>query len=168
MIVGRIRKPHGVFGELKVAVKVDDPDRFYDLDRVFVSRNAEDVNPVELTVTGVRFHRQDALLTFEGYASREKSAELNTQWLFVALEDAVPLEDDELYTFQMIGMDVVTEEGQSIGTVKSIFETGANDVLVVKRDTDEVLIPDIPDVIRKIDVEAKAITVRLLDGLLPE
>ncbi len=168
LIVGRIRKPHGVRGDLKVAVQSDDPDRFFDLERVFVSANPKDNAPSEMRVTSVRFHGNDAVLTFDGLTSREAAAQYNSAWLFVAVEDAVALEDGEIYTFQMVGLAVKATDGREIGVVESVLETGANDVIVAKGPFGEVLIPDIPQVVLAVDLESKQMTVELLEGLLPD
>ncbi len=168
MIVGRIRKPHGVRGDLKVAVQSDEPARFFELERVFVSNNPKDHSPAEMRVTDVRFHGNDAVLTFDGLTSREAAAQYNSAWLFVALEDAVPLEDGEIYTFQLVGLSVMTTQGEVIGAVSNVLETGANDVIVVNGPLGEVLIPDIPQVVVGVDLEAKQLTIEPLEGMLPE
>ena len=168
LIVGRIRKPYGVRGELKVAVQADDPDRFFDLERVFVARDGKSNNPREMTVEAVRFHQHDALIKFAGIDDREVAKELNSQWLFVSIEDAVQLEEGEIYTYQIVGVDVVTDGGYALGTVSSILETGANDVFVVDGANGEILLPDIPDVVQSIDIENNKMIVTLMEGLLNE
>ncbi|HFC12768.1 MAG TPA: hypothetical protein ENJ56_07980, partial [Anaerolineae bacterium] len=81
LIIGRIRKPHGVRGELKVAVQTDDPDRFRILDRVFISRDSLDPAPRKMQVTGIRFQQHDALLKFAGIDDRDEAKLLNSQWV---------------------------------------------------------------------------------------
>ena len=166
LIIGRIRKPHGVRGELKVAVQTDDPDRFRILDRVFISRDSLDPAPRKMQVTGIRFQQHDALLKFAGIDDRDEAKLLNSQWVFVAIEDAVPLAEGEMYTYQLQGLQVVTTAGESIGVVSSILETGANDVLIVNGDKGEILIPDIPDVVKTVDLAAEVITIEPMDRLL--
>lgn len=168
LIVGRIRKPHGIHGNLKVAVQSDDPKRFYTLDRVFISRDAVDATPREMHIEKVHFHHHDAVIKFIGVNDRDEAKLLNSQWLFVAIEDAVTLEEGEMYTFQLWGLTVVTTTGQTVGTVATVLETGANDVLVVNSEKGEVLIPDIPSVVKLVDLVAKQITIEPMDGLLPE
>jgi 16S rRNA processing protein RimM len=86
----------------------------------------------------------------------------------IPLEDAVPLEDDEFYLYQAIGLDVYTDEGDHLGHVVDILETGANDVYVVQGQRGEVLLPAIDDCVLDVDIAAGKMTVHLLDGLLPD
>ena len=168
LIIGRIRKPHGVKGGLKVAIHSDDPTRFKTLDRVFISPNPEDHRPKEYRVVGARLHHNDAVVFFDGIETPEDARRYNSQWLFVSLDDVAPLPDGEMFTWQLIGLNVVTDSGQLLGEVSSLLETGANDVLVVAGDKGEILLPDIPDVVQEIDLEAGKIVVTPLPGLIPE
>lgn len=168
LIIGRIRKPHGVKGALKVAIHSDDPQRFKTLDRVFISANPEDHRPNEYRVVDVRLQHADAVIRFEGIETPEDARSYNSQWLFIALEDVAPLSDGEMFTWQLIGLEVETAEGQLLGKVASLLETGANDVLVVNGDKGEILLPDIPDVVQEIDLQSGKIIVTPLPGLLQE
>ena len=80
---------------------------------------------------------------------------------------AIPLEEDEYYTRDLYGMQVVTDEGEELGELVKIYETGANDVYAVKKDGDakELLIPAIKDCILQVDIDARVMTVHLLEGL---
>lgn len=166
MIVGFIRKPHGVSGELKVSVESEEPERFFALERVFVSRRPNDPSPRQLTVESVRFNKEEALIRFEEIAGREEAGALRQHWLFVTLEDALPLAADEYYSFQAVGADVMTDDGRWLGKVSSILETGANDVFIVQGEDGEVLIPDIDNVVLDVNIAEGKILVRLIDGLL--
>lgn len=168
LIIGRIRKPHGVKGALKVAIHSDDPDRFKTLDRVFISANPEDHQPQEHRVVDVRVQHADAVIRFEGIETPEDARSYNSRWLFIALEDVTPLADGEMFTWQLIGLEVETVKGRVIGKVASLLETGANDVLVVNGDKGEILLPDIPDVVQEINLHSGKIIVTPLPGLLPE
>ena len=168
MIIGRIRKPHGVKGALKVAIQSDDPTRFKTLDRVFISANPEDHQPQEHRVVDVRLQSRDAVVLFDGIQNPEDARRYNSHWLFIALEDVTPLSDGEMFTWQLIGLDVITDDGQPLGKVASLLETGANDVLVVNGDKGEILLPDIPDVVQEIDLQSGKIVVTPLPGLLPD
>ena len=168
MIIGRIRKPHGVRGELKVSVLTELPERFLWLEEVHCSRRADDTSPFLLEIESIRFHQQDALIKFAGYEGREAAGALRQHYLFVPIEEAIPLEEGEYYAYQLIGLNVVTEAGEPLGTVKELIETGANDVFVVNGKLGELLIPDTKEVVREIDIEAGRIMISPIDGLLPE
>ena len=90
--------------------------------------------------------------------------------LYVARKDAVPLAENQYYVADLYGMEVIREEdGTSLGRIKDVLATGANDVYVVKGQQDpkkEILIPAIRDCIRKVDLEGGTMTVHLPDGLV--
>jgi 16S rRNA processing protein RimM len=91
---------------------------------------------------------------------------LREQFVHVHVDDAVPLEDGEYYLFQIEGIQVVTEDGESLGHLSGLLETGANDVYVITTpEGDEILLPVIPDVIKKVDVPGGVMIVHLLEGL---
>ena len=84
----------------------------------------------------------------------------------MAEETLPPLEDGEYYWFQLVGMEVVSDSGETVGTVREIMETGGHDVYVVERPSgEEVLIPTVKQFVVNIDHEKRRITVRYLEGL---
>ena len=87
----------------------------------------------------------------------------------IGIDDAVPLEDDEIYLYELIGLTVKTDTGEELGTIQAVLETGANDVYVVStRKYGEVLIPAHDETVLEIDMDSETVTVKLPDGLLPE
>lgn len=101
--------------------------------------------------------------------SREAADRLRGQYILVTLQDAVPLAEDEIYLFQVIGLRVLTDQGVVLGRVVSVIETGANDVYVVQGERyGEVLIPAIESVVRRIDVDNGVMHITPLPGLLPD
>jgi 16S rRNA processing protein RimM len=119
-------------------------------------------------VIGIRRHRDGLLLSLEGITDRDAADPFRDLLVHVSIEDAVPLDHGEHYLFELLGLQVVTEEGRELGTLDDVIETGANDVFVVNGPHGEVLLPDIPQVVRQIDVPGGRIVVRLLDGLLDD
>jgi 16S rRNA processing protein RimM len=165
LVIGRITKPHGVQGEVRVAVHTDLPERFMWLEQVYVSAEEDDDAPEAVTVEGVRFNGQIILLKLAGSDNRDSADTLRGQWLQIPVAEAIPLEDGEYYLYQLIGLSVETEQGESLGTVTDLIETGANLVFVVNGSSGELLLPDIDEVVVSIDVDAKRMIVRLLPGL---
>lgn len=165
MVIGRITKPHGVTGELRVAVYTDVPERFAWLETVYVSADMWDETPRPVAVTAVRPHGSLMLVKLDGITSRESAEALRGQWLQIPADEAVPLEAGEFYLYQLMGMAVVTEDGETLGVVGDLIDTGANLVFVVNGDGGDLLLPDIDDVVLGIDGAARQITVRLLPGL---
>lgn len=166
LIIGRVRKPHGVRGELKVSILTDTPERFSWLERAFLSKKELDENAIELEVEKVRFAGSDALVKFKGYDSPETAGRFRQYWVQVPLEEAVPLEEGEYYAYQLVGIRVVSDDGQEIGILEGVLETGANDVFVIKTDGKDVLLPDIDEVVQEIDLEGGKMVVKVLPGLL--
>ncbi len=162
LAVGRVLRPHGVRGELRVEILTDYPERIASLRTLYVGANHH-----PYAVTGVRFHQSVMLLTLDGCADRDTADTLRGALVEIAIEDAVPLEDDEYYHFQVIGMQVESDEGEVLGEVVEVIEApGANDVFIVHGTRGEILIPVIEDVVLDLDREARTIRVHLLPGLL--
>jgi 16S rRNA processing protein RimM len=162
LIVGRIIKPHGVRGDLAMKVITDYPERLPEIDTLYVGPAYEPYR-----VRRVRFHADGTLMLFEGIEDRDAAECLRGMMVYVHIDDAVPLEEGEYYLFQVIGSQVVTGDGQVLGTLTDLLETGANDVYVVTApDGREILIPVIPEVVRHVDVNKKVVTIDLLDGLI--
>lgn len=167
LAIGRILRPHGVRGELRAEILTDYPDRvqavFARQRRVlYVGRERQ-----PFTLTGVRFHQNAMLLTFEECKTRDEADALRGALVEIPLEDAVPLEAEEYYHFQLVGMQVETEDGDVLGDIVDVFTApGANDVFVVHGTRGEILIPVIEDVVISLDVAAGRAVIRLLPGLL--
>jgi 16S rRNA processing protein RimM len=162
LVVGKIAKPHGIRGEVIVIPHTDLLERFTWLDEIYIG----ETNPSLLTLEGVRFHKGRPLLKFAGYNSRDDVEVLRGQLLQVPEDQAIPLEENEYFLYQLIGLMVETADGQQLGTLTEIIETGANNVFVVQGGRDEILIPDIPEVISEIDFEKQRMIVDPLPGLL--
>lgn len=167
LVIGRITRPHGVRGEVRVEPHTDQPERFGWLGRVFVG----DDSPQAMTVERVRLHQGVVILKLGGSDSRDHAEMLRGKWVLIPADEAIPLEQGELFLYQLVDMNVVNEEGETLGTVEDVLQTGANDVLIVRtRDEPprELLIPDIPDVVLDVDPEAHRVVVRIPPGLIEE
>jgi 16S rRNA processing protein RimM len=168
LVIGQILRPHGVRGEFRVAPYTDEPDRFARLETVFLADDPDvHPDPVPYAVDAVRLHQRLVLLKLHGVDDREAAAALRSLWILVAREDALPLAEGEYYLYQLEGMVVRTEEGETLGALLQVLETGANRVFVVHGERGDILIPDIPDVVTDIDFATGMMTVRLMPGLLP-
>ena len=169
MQLGKIMRPHGIRGEVRMQIFTAHPERIPHLETVILSPERRPKQQTTYTLLNARFHRNLALLTLEGIDDRDAADPLRGMIVSVPLSEGAPLEDDEYYTIELIGMDVYTETDDYIGQLVKIFETGANDVFVVDGEPyGEVLLPDIEDVIRNIDLDERRITIHPLPGLLPD
>lgn len=162
--VGVISSVHGVRGEVKVFPTTDDPARFKELEEVTLDTGKEFIT---LKIQGVKFFKQMVILKFEGYDHIEDIEKYKGKDLWIRREQAVKLEEGEYFIADLIGLAVKAEDGQSLGRLKDVLKTGANDVYVVEMDSGkELLIPVIPDCIIKVDLDSGEVIVHLLDGLL--
>lgn len=163
LVIGKILRAHGVRGEVRVLSHTDLPERFTWLKEVYVGEQ----NPRLLAIESVRFHQNWVLLKFAGIDFRDQTDVLKGELLQVRIEDAIPLAEGEYFLFQLVDMPVYTDEGQHLGVVKEVIETGANNVFVVRGEGPDILLPDTKEVIVDIDFENGRLTVHLLPGLLP-
>ncbi len=162
--VGVISTTHGVRGEVKVYPTTDDPQRFCELQKVLLDTGKEHK---ELEIAGVKFFKNQVILKFKGYDNINEVEQYKGMDLLVSREDAVPLEENENFIVDLIDMDVVTDEGERLGTLTDVLKTGANDVYVVETpEKKEILLPAIKDCILHVDVEGKRMQVHVLEGLL--
>jgi len=164
LAVGRIAKPHGVLGEVRVELMTDHPERFEWLDAIYVGEK----NPRRVPIVSVRYHQDVVLLKLEGYPTRTEAELLRGELLQVPESEAVPLEDDEYFLYQLIGIEVFTEQGRHLGQLTEILETGANNVFVIDNEGRQYLIPDIPDVIREVDIENRRLVIHPMPGLIAD
>jgi 16S rRNA processing protein RimM len=160
LVIGRVANPRGVRGELRVDIETEDPERFYHLRKVFLG---EQLAPFE--VQKARLHEGQALLQLKGIEDREAAEQWHGALVYVALADAIPLEENEYFHYQIRGLQVITVDGEVLGRVTDIITTGANDVYVVQGDQGEILLPAIADVIVEVNLEAGTLRVQLLEGL---
>ena len=162
--VGVISSTHGVRGEVKVFPTTDDPARFEELETVLLETGKE---KLELEIAGVKFFKNMVILKFKGYDSINDVERYRGRDLWITREQAVPLGEDENFVADLIGLAVVTDGGETLGTMKDVMFTGANDVYVVERGNGkELLLPAIKDCILDVDLENGVMTVHVLDGLL--
>lgn len=169
LLVGRVGKPHGVRGEVKVIPETDDPTRFSALETVFLGTEPGTVAP--FAVETVRFQQSKrgptVVLKLDTIDTREAAARLRQHAVFAREADLPPLADDEFFLFDLIGLDVVTDDGEPVGTVNDVLELPANLVYVVARPgKPDAMIPDVPAFIDDVDLEGRRLIVRLIEGLL--
>jgi len=164
LAVGKLRRAHGVHGEILMEILTDFPERIRLGNTLYVG---DDHRP--LRVRGRRKIQGGMLLLFDGYSSPEAVGALRNQTVFVPAASLPPLPEGEYYHHQIIGAQVITDEGQRLGLVTEILETGANDVAVVRPESGpEILIPLIASVLLSVDVERREVRVHLMSGILPE
>ena len=171
LLLGKVLRPHGVRGELSIQIATDFPERLKVLEKVYLSDSPDQPDNLQShNLLSARPQRDtNWLIALEGIEDRDIADRLREQYVYVALEDAVPLAEDEVYLFQVIGLQAETPGGEILGRVMSVIETGANDVYVLRGDKyGEILIPAIKGVVLDTNVEAGRIIIEPLPGLLPD
>ena len=148
--VGVISSSHGIKGEAKVFPTTDDPKRFK-----------------KVQIEQVKFFKQFVILKMKGIDSIEDVERYKGKDLVIERKDALPLKEDEYFIGDLIGIRVITENGEELGRVKDVLQTGANDVYVVEREGEkEVLLPAIKECILEVDLEKGEMRVHVMEGLL--
>ena len=166
LAVGRVSRPHGVRGELRVVLLTDYPGRLGQHAYFYLASPDSPEMVRRYPVEKLRRHKEVLLLKLGGCDDRTGAEELRGQLVQIPTEEAVPLEEGEYYDFQLIGVKVEAESGETLGQVVEVLKTGANDVYIVRGSWGEVLLPAVKDVVLKLDIEARQMVVNLLPGLL--
>jgi 16S rRNA processing protein RimM len=164
LVIGKLRRPHGVHGEILMDIITDFPERIKAGTRVFVGPQHE-----EQIIRSARGNAGTLLVAFEAFNNLEEVGVLRNQYMYVRAEDRPPLPPGEYYHHQLIGLPVLTDEGQVLGVLSEILENAANDVYVVRpKQGADILLPAIDSVILDIDLQQGEMRVHLLPGLLPD
>ncbi len=166
MLIGEIVAAFGVRGQVKVRSLTDNPDYVRRrVKRVYVGPKRK-----EYRITEVFEHKPGLfVMSLEGVSSRTDAEDLRGSEVTIPEQQVPPLGEDEYFIHQLYNLTVVTEDGQELGKVREVLQTGANEVLVVQRPgQSDALIPVIRDVIAAMDVAQGRIVVRLIEGLLSD
>ena len=162
--VGIITGTHGLKGEVKVFPTTDDKNRFLDLKSVLIDKNGE---LIEKKVENCRFFKQFVFLKFQGLDNINLVEQYKRCPLMVTRENAVPLEEDEYFIADLVGLTIVDDSGVTIGTLENVIQTGANDVYeVLTQDGGRILLPAIKDCILDVDIKGGKMTVHITEGLM--
>ncbi len=162
--VGIITASHGVRGEAKIFPTTDDPKRFRRLKEVLLDADGKETL---LEIESVKFFKKYVILKFKGIDTPEEVQKLRQKSLYVTRENAVRLGRNEYFIADLMGLLVQNEDGEEIGVLREVLETGANDVYLIDlKDGRELLLPAIKECVLSVDVEAGQMRIHILDGLL--
>lgn len=161
--VGKIVNTHGLKGEVKVAVWMDYPEDFEELETVYLKTRRETLT---LTVESVRYQKNNLIVKFAEFKDINEVEQYKNCVLFADRDELGELPEGVHYIVDLIGLDVYNEEGEKIGVISDVFNTGANDIYAVKREgKKDLLLPVIDDVVKEIDIEGGRVTVHVMEGL---
>lgn len=162
--IGQIVNTFGIKGFVKVNPFVDDISRFDDLKKVYIKRNE---TLKEMEIEEIKYHKNMVLIKFKGIDKVEEAEQYRNLYLEVDRENAIDLQEGEYFIADLLGLSVVTEENKFLGKLEDIFNTGSNDIYVVKtEDGKQLLLPAISEVIKQINLNESKIVVHLLEGLI--
>jgi 16S rRNA processing protein RimM len=164
LVVGRIIRPHSMRGALIVEAHSALIRAITPGTQIFVGNP-----PSEVKIEDLRPHRDRYLMTLAGCTTRDHAEHFRGAEIRLRFDDVDPLPEGEYYHWQILGLQVSTLDGQFLGQVSQILETGANDVYIIRNvDGKEQLLPAIKQVIKAVDLEAGKLIVELLPGLLDD
>lgn len=163
IVVGRIVKAHGTAGEVLVEVLSDAPDRFAPGARVEAGELEGERR--SLTVRTSRVDRGKLLVSFQGIKTRDQAAAVRGSLLSIAAADVAPPPEGTWYEWQIVGLDVVDENGERLGELVRVDERAGNDLWVVDTGHGETQVPAVEEFVRSVDLDTKRIVVRVIPGL---
>ena len=162
--IGVITTTHGLKGEVKVFPTTDDLNRFKKLKKCFIRTPKEDI---QVEKNSCKFFKNMVILSFKEFGDINEVERFRNCDIYVTRDNAVPLEEDEYYLSDVIGMNIILEDGSELGVLQDVMQTGANDVFVIKlKDDKELLMPVIKDCVLDMNYDTGKITVRLMKGML--
>ncbi len=161
--VGVISSTHGIRGEVKVFPTTDNVKRFKKGITLILDKGKEER---QLIVEGVKFFKQFVILKFEGIDNINDIEKYKSKSLYVTRENAIKLKKNEYFIADLIGVQVWEDNGDFLGELKDVIETGANDVYVIKQENGkDILLPAIKECILSVEIEEKKMTVHVMEGL---
>ncbi len=167
--MGRIVATHGVQGEMKVALETDDPERLLRLKSVLIGEDERSVSVFDILSAGTQTskHGVTIILRVSGVSDQDQANKMRGKRIFVPQKDLPPLEPDEYYLSDLIGLEAISEDGARLGRVKDVLELPAQNVIVLDmEDGREVMVPAIPEFLTEIDFDNSVVSIAVIEGLL--
>lgn len=162
--VGQIVNTFGIKGFVKIYPYVDDINRFDDLKKVYIKSKKQEK---QLEIEEVKYQKNMVLVKFKEIQTVEQAESLRNAYVEISRSDAIPLEEGQYFIADLLGLNVYTDKDEKLGVLEDIYNTGSNDIYVVKNELGkQFLLPYIDEVIKSIDLENEKITVHIIDGLI--
>jgi len=162
--VGKIIRPYGTKGALRVKPLTDFPQRFKDLKKIWVQ--PPEGKRVRMEIEKVEWKGGSLILSFQGLSTRPQAQVWTNSYIEVTADERHPLEEGHYYISDLLGLPIYTEEGHLVGQVEDVWKLPANDVWAVKTDSGQKLIPATKEIIKAVDFPRRRIVIHNLDGLL--
>ena len=159
--VGKIVNTHGVKGYIKCIPLTDDLERFEELEYVYTEKDN-----IKRTIDDVWYQKGLVCLKLKDIDDMDKAESFKDTYISIVEDQLRVLPENSYYLFDLEGMDVYSNNGDYIGKISEIYQTGANDVYEVKNNKNSYLIPAIKDVVKSVNVQDKKMIINVIEGLL--
>jgi 16S rRNA processing protein RimM len=162
--VGKIIRPHGVRGEVNIYPLTDWPEKFVNLNSFYLESREGKGKWVD--VDNLRLRENRIIAKFSGIDDRNAAEVIRGFLLKIRKEECHPLPKDTYYIFDLIGLLVKTDKGEELGKITDVIRMPAQDVYIVDVGGRETMIPAVKEYIKKVDIAAGEIIVKIIDGLI--
>lgn len=170
LVVGHLNKAHGTKGELFAWPLTDHPESVYQPGSVFLPGNEEGTAPdpdqPQLRLLDARPFKRGYLVAFAGVGDREGAERLQGRYLFQQADALEPLQEGEVFYHQLLGMEVVTRDGELVGRIREVYELRPADMLEIEGPNGDVMIPFLDHIVVEIDADAGRMVIDPPEGLL--
>lgn len=161
LVIGKIGAPHGIMGEIKVFPLTDDPSRF-ELLKEFYIKTKDGYKCY--TISKIKYQKSNLIVKLKDINDRNAAEELKNNLVEIDREQGIPLDEDEYYIVDLIGLQVY-ENNVLLGVLSDVIQSGATDIYAIKTQEKEILVPAISEYILEIDMNNKRILVQIPEGL---
>ena len=157
--IGKIVNTHGLRGEVKIVPWTDMPEVFEAISYAYIKGEKREIK-------SVKYQKNNIIVKFSGIDDINQAELLKNTVITTDREELGELPEGVYYITDLLGCEVVTDSGETVGTLSDVLPTGSNDVYVVKRDgKKDLLLPVIEQVVLDVNIEEKKITVNIMEGL---
>ena len=167
IVYGKVTKIHGLSGELRVLPFSRQPESLELLNHIYIETSEND-NPVNFEITKCKIKKDFAILKLKDIDSPEDAEKLKGCTVYIDQTQLAEPDEDEFYWFQLIGLDVYTDDGQYVGKVENLMDRSLQSLLVVINNGKEVLIPFSEPIIKEVDLKKSKILISPVGGLLDQ
>ncbi len=160
--IGKISQPHGTRGYLKAFPYSEIPDRFRGIKTVYIET---ELGMQGLIVEDVQLRDRFSLVKFKHYETRDAAKKLAGKELFLPEDQRIEIPEGDYFVHDLIGLHVFDVQGNLLGTLEEVWKNTGNDIYVVRRNGDEILIPAVSEFVKAVDVTTGRMVVQLIEGM---
>ena len=164
LLIGKVIRPHGLSGSLKILSYAQSPETFKNAGTVYMRTESGDLS--EYRVSSISLQKNSLVLKLAGINTLEESELSRGAEIYIKKEHLSRKEAGEYFWFELIGIKAYSTSGELIGTLKHVFSTRSNDVFVLEKEKEEILIPATHDAVRKIDLENRRMIISEMEGYI--